>query len=51
MFRRVGNVLARITAKIDLLLEQNELSEKDRRVLLKLAKSLDRFSDAIEMIK
>lgn len=51
MFQRVGNILARIKAKTDLLLEQKEFSEVDREVLLKLAKSLDRFSDAILMIK
>lgn len=51
MFQRVGNILVRIKAKTDLLLEQKEFSEVDRKVLLKLAKSLDRFSDAILMIK
>jgi len=51
MFQRVDNVLARIRAKTDLLLEQKEFSEVDRKVLLKLAKSLDRFSDAILIIK
>ncbi|MBW6489098.1 hypothetical protein [Sulfurimonas sp.] len=47
MFQRVDKILARISAKIDLFLEGHEVSEVDRKILLKLAKSLDRFSDAI----
>jgi len=50
MFQRVGLILARIEAKVDLLLEQKEFIEKDRKVLLVLAKSLDRFSNVIEVI-
>lgn len=50
MFQRVGLILARIEAKVDLLIEQKEFLEKDRKVLLVLAKSLDRFSNVIEII-
>lgn len=50
MFQRVDKILARINAKINLLLEQKDVSEVDRKILLKLAKSLDRFSDAIQII-
>jgi len=50
MFQRVRLILARIEAKVDLLIEQKEFLEKDRKVLLVLAKSLDRFSNVIEII-
>lgn len=50
MFQSIHKILVRIRAKVDLLLEQGELLDKDRKVLLVLAKSLDRFSDAIDMI-
>lgn len=50
MFQRVELILARIEAKVDLLLEQKEFLEKDRKVLVVFAKSLDRFSNVIESI-